>query len=63
MQSLFFNKGGASPPDKRIRQDQSNKIGIATFIEKNSISGKAFQVWHGVCTGSISQKFVDWRMI
>jgi len=34
MQSLFFNKGGASPPDKRFGQDQSNKIGIATFIEK-----------------------------
>jgi hypothetical protein len=63
MQSLFFNEGGASPPDKRSGQDQSNQIGIGTFIEKNSISGKAFKVWHGVCTVSISQKFVDWRMI
>ena len=63
MQSLFFNEGGASPPDKRSGQDQSNQIGIGTFIKKNSISGKAFQVWHGVCTVSISQKFVDWRMI
>jgi hypothetical protein len=63
MQSLFFNEGGASPPDKRSGQDQSNQIGIGTFIEKTSISGKAFQVWHGVCTVSISQKFVDWRMI
>ena len=63
MQSLFFNESGGSPPDKCFGQDQSNKIEIDTFVEKNNIFGKANKVWHGVCTVSISQKFVDWRMI
>lgn len=43
MQSLFFNEGGASPPDKTFGQDQSNKIGIGTFIEKIAFPEKPFR--------------------
>ena len=59
----FLIKVGPAPRTKDPGKINLTRLGLATFIEKNSISGKASKVWHGVCTVSISQKFVDWRMI